>query len=69
MKNNLLIPGIIIGAVLLIGASLTYNDNYKNILDKVDPDLNHRIGDKYFGGRKTMRNKGHRNGKTRKNKP
>jgi hypothetical protein len=67
--NNLLIPGIIVGTVLLIGGSLMYNDNYKNILDHVDPELNHRVGDKYLGGGgKTIRKK-HRNGKTRKNKP
>jgi hypothetical protein len=63
--NKLLMPGIIVGAVLVIGGALTYN--YKNILDYVKPDFEHRIGDKYFGGRKTMRKK-HRNGKKSRRK-
>ena len=41
--------------------------DYKNILDSVNPDFEHRIGDKYFGGRKTMR-KRHRKGKNSRRK-
>ena len=65
--NNLLIPGIILGAILLIGSSLKYNNNYKNMLDYVNPSMSHREGDTYFGGRKTMRKK-HRNGKKSRRK-
>jgi len=61
--DNLLIPGIVVGAVLLVGIG---GYNYKNILDYVDPNFEHRIGDKYFGGRKTMRKRGRKGGKSRR---
>ena len=61
--NSLLIPGIIVGAVLLVGIG---GYNYKNILDYVNPDFEHRIGDKYFGGRKTMRKKDRKHSKSRR---
>jgi len=35
--NNLLVHGIIVGDILVIGASLKYNNNYKNIFDSVNP--------------------------------
>jgi len=61
--DNLLIPGIIVGAVLLVGIG---GYNYKNVLDYVTPDFEHRIGDKYFGGRKTMRKRHRKGGKSRR---
>jgi hypothetical protein len=66
--DNLLLPGIIIGAVIVVGASLKYNNNYKNILDYANPSLSHRVGDTYFGGRKTKhrRHKKYKGNKSRR---
>jgi hypothetical protein len=60
--DNLLLPGIIVGSILVIGTALKYKNNYKNMLDAVNPSLSHRVGDTYFGGRKTKhrRDKKHR---------
>jgi hypothetical protein len=64
--DNLLLPGIIVGAILVIGGALKYNNNYKNILDSVNPSLSHRVGDTYFGGKKTMYRRYRKGNKSRR---
>ena len=64
--DNLLLPGIIVGAALVIGSALKYNNNYKNMLDYVNPSLSHRVGDTYFGGRKTKHRRNKKHNKSRR---
>ena len=52
---------VVIAAILLGvgGVGYYFKDD---VLDKVDPDHNRHIGEKYFGGKKTKRRK-HKKGK------
>jgi len=64
--DNLLLPGIIVGAVIVVVGALKYDNNYKNILDHLNPSLSHRVGDTYFGGRKTKHRRDKKRNKSRR---
>jgi len=59
------LPFIIVAVLAGVGGVSYYFKD--NILDKVDPDHDRHIGEKYFGGKKTRRRK-HKKGKNTRRK-
>lgn len=58
------LPVIIVAILLGVGGTGYYFKD--DVLDKVDPDHNRDIGQKYFGGKKTRHRKHKNNKKTRR---
>lgn len=58
------LPVIIVAILLGVGGTGYYFKD--DVLDKVDPDHNRDIGQKYFGGKKTRHRKHKNSKKTRR---